>query len=189
MANQGSGSASSSAVGFFLSVDQQFDASDRNLGTSAGGALDPNLDNTRNLLTTVPANVTPGAYYVPAVVDPTNAVSETNEANNLAALPVTVTQALAIREQTAGYAVAVAPNPVATGQALRVQLSGPGASCVVAELSLYNVLGQRVRTQPLALGTGRANLAEVTTQNLATGVYTLRLTGPNLSITRCVVIE
>ena len=175
-------------MGFFISVDQQLDASGRNLGTSAGGALDPNLDNTRNLLTTVPANVTPGAYYVPAVVDPTNAVSETNEANNLAALPVTVTQALAIREQTAGYAVAVAPNPVATGQALRVQLRGPGASCVV-ELSLYNVLGQRVRTQPLALGTGRANLAEVTTQNLATGVYTLRLIGPNLSITRRVVIE
>ena len=100
---------------------------------------------------------------------------------------MTVTQALS-REQTAGYAVAVVPNPVATGQALRVQLSGPGASCV-AELSLYNVLGQRVRTQPLALGAGRANLAEVTTQNLATGVYTLRLTGPNLSITRCVVIE
>ena len=101
---------------------------------------------------------------------------------------MTVTQALASREQTAGYAVAVAPNPVATGQALRVQLRGPGASCVV-ELSLYNVLGQRVRTQPLVLGTGRANLAEVTTQNLATGVYTLRLIGPNLSITRRVVIE
>jgi subtilase family serine protease len=188
VANQGSGSASSSAVGFFLSVDQQLDASDRNLGTSAGGALGPNLDGARNLLTMVPANVTPGAYYVLAVADPTNAVSETNEANNLAALPVTVTQALAIREQTAGYAVVVVPNPVATGHALRVQLSGPGASCV-AELSLYNVLGQRVRTQPLALGAGRANLAEVTTQNLATGVYTLRLTGPNLSITRRVVIE
>ena len=46
-----------------------------------------------------------------------------------------------------------------------------------------------MRTQPLALGAGRANLAEVTTQNLATGVYTLRLTSPNLSITRRVVIE
>jgi hypothetical protein len=37
----------------------------------------------------------------------------------------------------------------------------------VAELSLYNVLGQRV-PQPLwTLGAGRTNLAEVTTQNLA----------------------
>ena len=69
-----------------------------------------------------------------------------------------------------------------------MELSGPGASCV-AELSLYNVLGQRVRTQPLALGAGRANRAEVATQNLATGVYTLRLTGTNLSVTRRVVIE
>ena len=119
VANQGSGSASSSAVGFFLSIDQQLDASDRNLGISAGGALGSNLDDTCNLPTAVSANVTPGAYYVLAVADPTNAVSETNEANNLAALPVTVTQALASREQTAGFAVAVMPNPVATGQALR----------------------------------------------------------------------
>ena len=59
----------------------------------------------------------------------------------------------------------------------------------MAELSLYNVLGQRVRTQTLALGAGRANLVEVTTQNLATGVYTLRLTGQKLSITRRVVIK
>ena len=59
----------------------------------------------------------------------------------------------------------------------------------MAELSLYNVLGQQLRTQPLALGAGRANLVEVTTQNLATGVYTLHLTGPNLSIMRRVVIE
>ena len=59
----------------------------------------------------------------------------------------------------------------------------------MADLSLYNVLVQRVRTQPLALGAGRANRAEVATQNLATGVYTLRLTGTNLSVTRRVVIE
>ena len=59
----------------------------------------------------------------------------------------------------------------------------------MAELSLYNVPGQRVRTQQLALGAGRANLAEVTTQNLVTGVCTLRLTGQKLSITRRVVIE
>ena len=57
-------------MGFFISVDQQLDASGRNLGTSAGGALGPNLDDTRNLLTTVPVNVIPGAYYVLAVADP-----------------------------------------------------------------------------------------------------------------------
>ena len=188
VANQGAGPASSSAVGFYLSVDQLLDASDRSLGTSAGGLLGAGLDAARNLSTTVPASVAPGAYFVLFVADPANAVSESNETNNLAALPFTVTLGSATREQTAGYAIAVVPNPVATGQALRVELSGPGASCV-AELSLYNVLGQRVRTQPLTLGAGRANRAEVATQNLATGVYTLRLTGTNLSVTRRVVIE
>ena len=63
----------------------------------------------------VPGNVVPGAYYVLFVADPLNAVTETNESNNLAALPLTVTQALVNREQTAGYTVSVVPNPVANG--------------------------------------------------------------------------
>ena len=42
------------------------------------------------------------------MADPLNAMTETNESNNLAALPLTVTQALVSREQTAGYTVSVA---------------------------------------------------------------------------------
>ena len=188
VANQGAGLASSSAVGYYLSTNRVLDAGDRLLGTSPGAALGINLDAARLLAVTVPGNVAAGAYYVLFVADPANAVAETNESNNLASLPVTVTQPLASREQTAGYAVAVAPNPVANGAQLRVQLSGPGPTCT-AELSLYNALGQRVRTQPLPLGAGRANEALVDTQNLATGVYTLRLAGPGLSVTRRVIIE
>ena len=188
VANQGAGPAASSAVGYYLSSNQLLDASDRLLGTSAGQGLGANLDDTRQLAATVPANVPAGAYYVLFVADPLGVVSETNETNNLAALPVTVLQALASREQTAGYTVTVAPNPVASGGALRVQLAGVGARCA-ASLDLYNALGQRVCSQPLPLGAGRANQAEVSTQNLATGVYTLRLTGPGLSVTRRVAIE
>ena len=188
VANQGGGAAASSAVGYYLSTNQVLDASDRLLGTSAGTALGVNLSDTRQLATVVPANVVPGAYYVLFVADPLNVVTETNENNNLAALPLTVTQALASREQTAGYTVSVAPNPVANGGLLRVRLGGAGASCT-AELSLYNALGQRVRVLPLPLGAGRANQAELPTQNLATGVYILRLTGAGLNVTRRVVIE
>lgn len=113
-------------------------------------------------------------------------MTETNESNNLAALPLTVTQALVSREQTAGYTVSVVHNPVANVGLLRVRLSRVGVNCA-AELSLYNALGQQVRSLPLAAG--RANQAELSTQNLATGVYILRLTGPSLSVTRRVVIE
>ena len=188
IANQGAGPAASSAVGYYLSTNRLLDASDRLLGISAGAALGTGLNDTRQLTATVPANVPVGAYYVLFVADPLNAEAETDETNNLAALPVTVTQALATRELTAGYSVNVAPNPVTSGGTLRVQLSGTGANCA-AELSLYNALGQRVRSQPLLLGAGRANQAAILTQNLATGVYILRLTGPDLSVTRRVVIE
>ena len=188
IANQGAGPAASSAVGYYLSIDRLLSANDVLLGTSPGGALGAGLDDTRQLVATVPANTTPGAYFVLFVADPLNAVAESDETNNLASLPVTITQGLASRDQTTGYTVAVAPNPVAAGTALQVILGGVGATGT-ASLDLYNVLGQRVLSQPLLLGAGRANRAQVATQGLATGVYTLRLTGAGLSVTRRVVIE
>lgn len=44
-----------------------------------------------------------------------------------------------------------------------------------------------MRSLPLAAG--QANQAELSTQNLATGVYILRLAGPSLSVTRRELIE
>ncbi|GAB3581932.1 CARDB domain-containing protein [Hymenobacter daeguensis] len=188
IANQGGGPAASSAVGYYLSTNQTLDASDRLLGTSAGGGLGVNLDASRQLTVVVPATVAPGPYYVLFVADPANVVNESNENNNLAALAVTITQGLATRDQTAGYTVAVVPNPVANGNALRVQLSGAGTTNA-ASVELYNALGQRVLVQAMPLSAGRANQAELSTQGLATGVYTLRLTGKGMSVTRRVVIE
>ncbi|MFC6222905.1 CARDB domain-containing protein [Hymenobacter artigasi] len=188
VANQGGGSAASSAVGYYLSTNQTLDASDILLGSSAGTSLAASASATRQLVAAVPASVTPGAYYVLFIADPLNVVAESNETNNLASLAVTVTTGLAAREQTAGYSVAVAPNPVANGNALRVQLTGVGATCT-ASVDLFNALGQRVSSQQLQLGTGRANQAEIPTRGLATGVYVLHLTGPNLNVTRRVVIE
>ena len=188
VANQGGGSASASAVGYYLSVDQLVSANDVLLGTSPGGALGLNLTATRSLTVPVPANTVPGSYYVIFVADPANAVAESNEANNAAALRFTVTQATATRDQTAGYTVAVAPNPVASGQPLLLALDGAGPTGT-ATVELYNALGQRVQSQPLLLSSGRANRAEVATQGLATGVYTLRLTGTGLSVTRRVFIN
>ncbi|MBH8568409.1 T9SS type A sorting domain-containing protein [Microvirga sp. STS02] len=188
VANQGGGSAASSAVGYYLSTNQTLDASDVQLGSSAGTSLAATVSANRQLVATVPASTTPGAYYVLFVADPLNVVAEANETNNLASLAVTVTTGLASREQTAGYSVAVAPNPVANGDALRVQMTGVGATCTAA-VDLYNALGQRVNSQQLQLGTGRANQAEIPTRGLATGVYVLHLTGTNLNVTRRVVIE
>ncbi|MCI1189603.1 T9SS type A sorting domain-containing protein [Hymenobacter sp. DH14] len=188
VANQGGGAASASAVGFYLSTDQVLSANDVLLGTSPGGALGLNLTANRLLTARVPANTTPGSYFVLFMADPANAVAETNEANNMASLRLTVTQATATRDETAGYTIAVAPNPVANGQPLLVRLNGSGPSGP-ATLELYNALGQRVQAQALVLSAGRANRTEVATQGLASGVYTLRLTGSGLSVTRRVLIN
>lgn len=161
--NQGNSVSPSSSVGFYLSTDQTLVASDV-------------------LMTTVTGNA------VLFVADPINAVAESNEINNVAVLRLTVMQATATRDQTAGYTVAVAPNPLASGQPLLVVLDGAGP-VGAAIVELYNVLGQRVQSQPLLLSSGRANRTEVATQGLASGVYTLRLTGIGLSVTRRVLIN
>lgn len=59
----------------------------------------------------------------------------------------------------------------------------------LATMELYNALGQRVQAQSLALSSDRANQAEVATQGLASGVYTLHLTGSGLRVTRRVLVN
>ncbi|GAB3735084.1 hypothetical protein GCM10027594_16490 [Hymenobacter agri] len=188
VANQGGGAASASSVGFYLSTDQVLSTNDVLLGTATGGALGLSATANRPLTARVPANTTPGSYYIIFAADPTNAVPETNETNNTAALRFTVTQGTATRDETAGYTVAVAPNPVASGQPLRVQLDGNG-SRGAAVVELYNALGQRVQTQSFTLVPGRSNRADIATDGLASGVYTLRLTGAGLSVTRRVLVD
>ena len=161
--NQGSLVFPSSSVGFYLSTDQTLVASYVLMTTVTGNAL-------------------------LFVADPINAVAESNEINNVAVLRLTVIQATAIRDQPLATPWAVAPNPSASGQPLLVVLDGAGP-VGAAIVELYNVLGQRVHSQPLLLSSGRANRAEVATQGLASGVYTLRLTGIGLSGMRRVLIN
>ena len=162
------------------------------LATNPGERLSANQSGYRSAYPLIPANTPPGNYHVLFVADSLSEESETNENNNnIAALPVAVTQAPTSHEQTASYtASSVMPDPVASGSggALRVQLSGTGLRCAAA-LDLSMALGQRVRSQALLLGVGRANQDEGTAQNLLTGVYFLRLTGAGLSATRYVRIE
>ncbi|MFC7667418.1 CARDB domain-containing protein [Hymenobacter humi] len=90
MANQGNTTAGSSTMGFYLSTNQVLDGSDVLMGTSPGGTLPSNQSSYRYAYPTVPAGTAPGSYYVLFVADPANAVAETNEANNVRSLPLTL---------------------------------------------------------------------------------------------------
>jgi subtilase family serine protease len=313
--NNGTASASSSTLGFYLSIDATFDSSDVLLGTTAGGTLAANASSYRTGSLTIPATTTAGTYYVLFVADPARTVTESDETNNTASLTLAVTGPfagtivpasgaatlttcsariydnggtgnyannsngtltifpgttgaavrlsfvsldieqvydfltiydgpttsarllgtfsgsfplgpftasatnttgaltiqfasngsttgpgfeatvscvsrvpLANRDQTAGYEVSVVPNPVAGATPLRVELSGLGATCA-ATLTLRNSLGQLVANRSLALAPSRRNQVEIPTQGLATGVYILQLTGPDLNVVRRIVVE
>ena len=89
--------------------------------------------------------------------------------------------ALGARAQTETTALVVYPNPSGTGQ-FTLRLSSPAAGTA----TLLNALGQVVRTTALPASTAEHSFA---TQNLAAGVYILRVQqGPNV-LTRKVVLE
>lgn len=57
-------------MGFYLSTNQVFDASDVLLATNSGGQLAANQSSYRSVYPVVPAITPPGNYYVLFVADP-----------------------------------------------------------------------------------------------------------------------
>lgn len=144
------------------------------LGTFSGsalpGAIMASSNNATGALTLL--------FVSDASVNSSGFVVTTSCVARLATLP----------QQTAGYTISVVPNPVATGSALRVQLSGAGQPGE-ATLALFNSVGQLVSTQALTLSPARQNEVQVPTTGLATGVYVLRLSGNDLNVVRRIVVE
>jgi len=77
-------------VGFYLSTDEHISTSDVLLGMNYGAWGDPGFSGTYTKYVTIPANTTPGTYYLGFLIDPNNAVGETNEGNNIQPMPRTI---------------------------------------------------------------------------------------------------
>jgi subtilase family serine protease len=114
--NQGTGDAASSTIGYYLSTNATWDAGDVLIGTSAGGVLAAGGTATRSGSYNVPASLTAGVYQLLIVADPQNAVTESNEQNNVAhyATPITVTATTGGPDLTVTQ-LTVLPNPVPAG--------------------------------------------------------------------------
>ncbi len=83
--NQGGGTSTASATGFYLSTDSWLSANDEFIGSRQLGGLAANATSTGSTALQIPANATTGSYYVLAVADWNNSVAETTENNNLRA--------------------------------------------------------------------------------------------------------
>ncbi|MCR5888599.1 hypothetical protein LRS06_12660 [Hymenobacter sp. J193] len=90
--NSGKGSASASTVGYYLSTDTKFSTSDVPLATTTGGTLAADANATRSATLSIPSGTAVGSYYVLFVADPSEALAESNETNNLASLALKVTK-------------------------------------------------------------------------------------------------
>ncbi|GAB2531298.1 CARDB domain-containing protein [Rufibacter soli] len=95
--NNGTVAAASSVMGYYLSTNSTFESTDVALGTSTGASLGAGEASAKTASLTIPAGTAPGSYYILFMADPSQAVSESNENNNLSAAILTLTaQAVAL---------------------------------------------------------------------------------------------
>ncbi|MGI4873785.1 MAG: CARDB domain-containing protein [Janthinobacterium lividum] len=88
--NLNGGTANSSNLGYYLSTDNILSSNDVLLGSAAGSALGAGQTSARYTTLTIPTATVPGTYYVLFAADYQNQVTESNEANNVTAVGITV---------------------------------------------------------------------------------------------------
>jgi subtilase family serine protease len=91
--NQGTTNSTSSYVGYYLSANATWDASDVLLGSSNGGALGNGASASTSASLTIPGSTTPGPYYILYYADYSSIIGETDETNNVVSIAVTVINA------------------------------------------------------------------------------------------------
>ena len=172
--NASSGTAGASTVRYYISRKSFYDNTATYLGQDAVSSLAPGTDNDESLSATLPSGIDPrdGGYYILVRVDALNNVSETNEGNNVVAVPVNVINGAA---DLFPYAES-APASTNAGRTINVSVRvgnqgsfGSVPSVLKVYLSTNNTLGGDVLA-------GQANVS-----NIASGVGSNRLV--SLSIT------
>src|SRR5207253_9706066 len=103
--------APASTVRFFLSTDAALDSTDVVLGSRAVPSLTASMFSNASTMVTIPANTSAGDYFVIAVADALNQVTEHDETNNAAATMTPIT----VAPHDLVAAVVTAPSRAVTG--------------------------------------------------------------------------
>lgn len=91
--NGGSTASGSFTIKYYLSTDPTITSSDRLLGQRQVGSLNASLMDTRTTSVNLPSGLSPGTYFIGAIVDTGNTVDEGREDNNVCTdiLAITIT--------------------------------------------------------------------------------------------------
>ncbi len=161
ISNSGNGQSNASRVGFYLSTDNNITTSDRLIGTSTISALSPGASTFINSAFSV-AGTPDGSYILGIIVDDTNLVFESNEANNSCSHPnsriVLTTAPQGEPDLTVNRCgtVSLQTNTVTVNN-LRIQNTGPVATSSVIRIQYYASLDQQITTADRLLGTSTVN--------------------------------
>ncbi len=88
--NQGTGTAGASTTKFYFSTDATYSAEDKLLGSRAVPSLAAGATSTGSTNVTIPSITCADTYYIIAIADADNSVSETNENNNAKNKPIKI---------------------------------------------------------------------------------------------------
>lgn len=109
--NQGPNGSQFNCIGYYLSADNVWDATDAYLGAACQSLLMSGQSGTCAITGTIPPLTPAGNYYLVLVADPPNAEREADEANNVVSFAVAVTA----RTSELPDLVAVAAFPLVCG--------------------------------------------------------------------------
>ncbi len=146
----------------YLSADETLDESDRQLAEVTLWPLEGGASVDKNFDIRIPGDTPDGSYYVLVVADPDNKMYETDEQNNLRALPVVVS-ATAVGSVALLPYVSVYPNPAEWQWVISTK---NGAR--ISRWALYSLTGR-------LLSEGYGNPRRIMAARWPAGIYLLRI--------------
>lgn len=172
--NQGTVAAAASNVKYYLSTDNVYNTGDIYLATDAVASLAASASANVSELVTIPANTSPGTYFILFFADADLAVTEANENNNVGSVQITVTSSLGQPDLTVTNPT-VTPVTVLAGQTVTASCTvsnlNPGPSSTaslkyyLSTNTVYDAADTYLATDAIGTlaGSGSINLSEVLT--------------------------
>jgi hypothetical protein len=170
--NIGNALAGSGNLGYYLSTDPTWDASDILLGASNGAAVAAGNSAYRTDSLTIPAATNPGNYYILFYADYLALVTESNENNNIAHVAVSISAPTGISSSSSANSIdfKVYPNP-SVGK-FTVELGGENNSEESIDILVVNLLGETVFHKSCLFRNGKEEIE--LPADLAAGSYFLQ---------------
>jgi len=180
--NQGNGNAGSSNLNYYLSADNTYEDSDLQLGTDTVGSLGPGEFSSLSQTLIIPSNTELGIWYILFYADADNLVTESDETNNIAYVPIEVqspsTDILEIGEE----AIKVYPNPACS----QLNIDVSGMDKVPESIEIINSLGiSGIRYINTNIDT---DIITLSIKDLPSGIYFLRITFSNNELDRRILV-